>query len=85
MGAPKQITIRNPSPALAARLKEIAEARNESVNTTALRLLEKAAGLNGRRARFERYATYTEAEADALDAAIRVQRTVDEKLWTEEP
>lgn len=83
MTSPEQVTLRNPSPERAAKLKEIAESRGESVNTTAPRLLEKAAGLDQRRARFERYATYTREDAERLDAATRLQRKVDPELWDE--
>lgn len=76
-----QITVRNVSPELAKRLKRMALSRGESVNTTVVRLLEAALGVDARRARLERYATWSDADAAEFDEALRAQRTVDAKLW----
>lgn len=78
---PAQITIRNPTPELAQRLKSIAEARGESLNTTILRLLSDAVGFEERRERLRRWATWTEQDAAEFDEALRAQRVVDESLW----
>jgi hypothetical protein len=71
-----QLTLRGVSPELAHRLKEIAKARGESVNTAALRILEGAAGISERRTRLARYATWTKADLKAFDATLALQRTV---------
>lgn len=81
MKAPKQITLRNPSPELTERLKAIARERGESLNTTILRLLEALVGVNERRRRLERYATWEAAEFDEFDEALRAQRHIDDRLW----
>ena len=55
------------------------------MNSVALRLLEQAAGIDRRRARFERFATYTEDEAAELDRAIAEQRQIDPKVREHDP
>lgn len=82
MSAPKQITIRGPSEELTRRLKAVSEARGESMNTTILRLLEDALGVQERRKRLaEKMATWTSEDAAEFDAALAAQRTIDESLW----
>lgn len=81
MSTPRQITLRNPSPELAQRLKALAEARGESLNATILALLETAVGVDERRRRLERYATWTEADRVEFDEQLQAQRTLDEGLW----
>jgi hypothetical protein len=76
-----QLTIRGVSPELAHRLKELARTRKESVNTTALRILEGAAGVSERRKRLARYATWTAADVKEFDVALASQRAIDEELW----
>ena len=82
MSEPKQITVRNVSPALARRLKALAAARGESLNGVVLHLLEDAVGVDARRQRLmERYATWTEQDQKAFDEALAAQRAVDDELW----
>jgi plasmid stability protein len=81
MSEPRQITIRNPSPELARRLRAVAEARGESVNTTILRLLQNAVGVRERRERLLRWATWTDEDASEFDEALKAQRVVDAELW----
>jgi hypothetical protein len=81
MSEPKQITLRHPSPELARRLKALAEARGESLNSTVLRLLEEVLGVEERRERLLRWATWTEEDASEFDEALRAQRVVDADLW----
>ena len=81
MTSPRQITVRNPSPELTRRLKAIAEARGQSLNTTILELLQEAVGINGRRERLQRYATWTQQDYEEFESAQALQRTIDEDLW----
>jgi plasmid stability protein len=81
MTSPAQITIRNPSAELARRLKAIAEAKGESLNTTILRLLEQAVGTSERAEWLESFATWTEEDRGEFEQAMRDQRRIDEKLW----
>lgn len=77
----KQLTLRNVSSELASRLARLAEARGQSVNATAIELLERATGIDGRRERLARYTTWTEEDREELDRALKAQRTVDDELW----
>lgn len=77
----KQITIRNVTPELAARLKQLAEQRNESVNSTLLYILRQVLAVNERRTRLRRYVTWTEQDAQELEASLSEQRQVDDDAW----
>lgn len=77
----KQLTLRGVSKELARRLAKLAEAQGQSVNATALLLLERATGIDGRRERLARYTTWTADDVAELDEALAGQRTIDPKLW----
>jgi plasmid stability protein len=81
MTSVRQITVRNPSPELLTRLRSLAAERGESVNATILRVLSESLGVDERRRRLERYATWTEADAREFDEALAAQRRIDEDLW----
>ena len=76
-----QITVRNVPRELARRLAKLAEASGRSINATVLDLLERATGIDGRRARLERYTTWSAAEVEECEQALRAQRTIDRELW----
>ncbi len=76
-----RITLRNVDPELSRRLRTISAARGESLNGTVLRLLRDATGLNMRRERLERYATWTAEDVDEFTEALHAQRKVDERYW----
>jgi hypothetical protein len=71
-----QITVRNVSKELARRLAKLAEASGRSINATVLELLERATGIDGRRARLERYITWSKADSEDFEQALREQRTI---------
>ncbi len=77
----KQITVRNVTPELSKRLERLSEAHGESVNATVVRLLEQAVGIDGRRERLARYATWTQADREELERSLQLQRTIDRELW----
>lgn len=79
----KQMTVRNVSEELSKRLERLSDTRGESVNTTVLRLLEQAVGIDGRRERLARYVTWSAADRQEMDDALRAQRSVDPELWKE--
>ena len=81
MVEPRQITLRHPSPELARRLKTLADARGKSLNSTILELLEEAVGIEARRDRLVRWATWTDEDAAEFDAALKAQREVDVEAW----
>lgn len=76
-----QITVRNVPKELARRLAKLAEASGRSINATVLDLLERATGIDGRRARLARYTTWSKQDVEEFDGALRVQRTIDPGLW----
>ena len=76
-----QITVRNVDPELSRQLRAISAERGESLNTTVLRLLRDAVGLDARRERLRRYVGWTSAELEEFNAALCAQRVVDEQYW----
>lgn len=77
----KQLTIRGVSEELGRRLARLSRERGQSVNATALAILEDAVGLDARRARLKRYATWTPADIAEFDRALADQRVIDDELW----
>ena len=77
----RQITIRGITPDISRRLKEVGLSRGKSVNSVVLDLLSEALGINERRKRLERYATWTKRDLEAFQKTLRTQRVVDAKLW----
>jgi plasmid stability protein len=74
---PKQLTIRNVPDEVAKRLARLARDRGQSVNTVVLEVLAESVGVEARRVRLERLATWTAEEAAAFDAALAGQRVID--------
>lgn len=71
-----RLTIRNVDQELLARLRAVSDAAGESLNAAVLRLLRDAVGVDARRARFRRYATWPDEDAKEFDAALRAQRVI---------
>ena len=78
---PQRLTIRNVDEQLLVRLRAVGDAAGESLNSTVLRLLRDAVGIDARRERFRRYVTWTDEDAVAFDAALRAQRIVARREW----
>ena len=76
-----QLTIRGVPDELARRLRGLARQRGESLNSTVLALLREAMGLDARRTRLARYATWTPDDLDEFERALHEQRRVDPDLW----
>lgn len=76
-----QITLRGVETDLSERLRTISRERGESLNSTVLRLLRDAVGVDARRKRLNRYAGWTADEAEAFNAALRAQRVLDRRSW----
>ena len=70
----KQITVRGLSEEVSWRLARLGRDRGESVNTTVLGILEDAMGINARRGRLERYATWSAGNVAEFDRALAAQR-----------
>lgn len=77
----KQMTLRGVPDDLASRLRSLAKARGESLNSTLLHILEQAVGANGRRSRLERYATWTVQDMAEFEEVLGEQRRIDDDLW----
>ncbi len=84
----KAITLRNLPPELARTIEREAVADGTSLNRTVIRLLERATGTGSRQPAEVLHrdldhlsGTWSDAEADAFDAALAVQREIDPELW----
>ena len=77
----KQLTIRGVPEEVAARLARLSAARGKSINSTVLEILEAVVGVDRKRRRLERYATWTDDDLTEFLAALREQRVIDEELW----
>ena len=76
-----QLTVRNVDPELSRRLRAVSAERGESLNTTVLRLLRDAVGLQARRDRLRRYVGWTAEDLAEFSAALRAQRVVNDRDW----
>jgi len=76
-----QITVRNVPKELARRLAKLAASNGRSLNATVIALLERATGIDGRRALLERYTTWSKQDVEDFDGSLRAQRTIDRELW----
>jgi hypothetical protein len=81
---PSQLTIRGVSEELSRRLARLSRERGQSINTTALAILEEALGIQARRRRLARYATWTPADLKEFENALADQRVIDNDLWRHE-
>ncbi len=77
----KQLTIRGVPEEVGQRLEGLSRARGQSVNTTVLELLGAAVGVDERRRRLARYATWTPEDLTEFNEALAAQRTIDDPLW----
>ena len=73
---PKQFTIRGVSEELVLRLARLSRAQDQSVNATALRILEDAVGIGARRQRLARYATWSASDPVEFNCALADQHIV---------
>lgn len=77
----RQLTIRNVPAEVRQRLDRLSRDRGESLNTVVVGILTESVGVDARRTRLERYATWTEQDATAFDEALASQRVIDAELW----
>lgn len=83
----KPITLRNIPADIARRIQRVARDEGISLNKAAIRLLREATAAERRDAGPPYHdldhlaGTWTEKEADEFDAALRVQRRIDRKMW----
>jgi plasmid stability protein len=76
-----QLTVRGVPDEVRRRLAQLGQARGESLNTTIRRILERAAGADGRRQQLQEYATWTADDRAEFDRALAEQRVIDADLW----
>ncbi len=84
-----QITVRGFDSALSASLRRLAKRDGISLNQAALKLLRKGAGLADSSAKPNTVGasldhligTWTQADADELDSALKEFETIDEAAW----
>ena len=77
----KQLTIRGVPEEVAERLTRISQERGRSVNSTVLEILQEAVGVEERRNRLQRMATWTDQDKVEFESALAAQRVIDEELW----
>ncbi len=76
-----QLTVRNVSPELDRRLRDLSEAKGQSVNSTVLELLESGIAVEKRLDWYAEWAEWTEEDAAKFDEVVAWQRTVDARDW----
>ncbi len=85
----RQLTVRGFDDELSAAIKGLAQREGISLNKAALRLLRKGAGLADDGAGRPRigdsldrlFGSWTQDQADELDAALKEFDTIDEEMW----
>jgi plasmid stability protein len=77
----KQMTIRGIPEEVAGKLLRLSRERGRSVNTTVLEILSQAVGVDARRERLARYATWTADDLAEVQDAVAAQRVIDDSLW----
>lgn len=85
----KQLTVRGFDDELSDAIRSLARREGISLNKAALRLLRKGAGLDDGTERHGKvgssldhlFGSWTKAQADELDAALREFDKIDEEMW----
>lgn len=78
---PKQLTIRGVPNEVGERLSAMSRAREQSVNNILLEILCTAVGVDQRRQRLERYATWRSEDFAEFQGILDEQREIDDELW----
>jgi plasmid stability protein len=77
----KQLTIRDVPDEVGQRLARVSRERGQSVNATVLEILGDAVGVDARRRRLMKYATWSSRDQAEFDEALAQQREIDAALW----
>ena len=85
-----QLTVRGFDDELADRMQRLAKGEGISLNQAALKLLRKGAGLTNGTGDADTVGssldhligTWTAAEADEIDSALKEFEVIDESIWT---
>ena len=51
------------------------------MNTTVLEILSQAVGVDARRERLAKFATWTSEDLAQVEDVVAAQRTIDDRLW----
>lgn len=78
---PRQLTIRNVPDEVARRLERLSRERDESLNTTVVKILTESVGVDARLARLRRHTTWTAEEVAGFNDVLGQQRAIDADLW----
>ncbi len=81
VGVSRQLTIRNVPDEVGRRLDRLSHERGESLNSLVVSILADSVGVDARRARLERYVTWTDRDADGFDEHVAAQRVIDDAAW----
>lgn len=77
----KQLTVRGVEDELARRLERLSRACEQSVNRTLVQIIEAAVGVDARRDRLRKYATWSDADLEVFERALAPHRGLDDGLW----
>ena len=77
----RQLTIRNVPAEVGRRLDRLSRERGQSLNTVVVGILTEVVGVDARRARLDRYATWTDDDVAEFAEALASQRVIDAGLW----
>lgn len=85
-----QLTVRGFDDELVDRMRQLAKGEGISLNQAALKLLRKGAGLTNSTGAADTVGssldhligTWTAAEADEMDSALKEFEVIDESIWT---
>jgi plasmid stability protein len=78
---PKQLTIRGVPDEVARRLARLSRAKGKSLNATTVEILTDTVGVESRRQRLARYATWSATDVAEFTEALEDQRVIDHALW----
>jgi hypothetical protein len=78
----KQLTICGVPEEVSARLARLSKERGKSVNSIVLEILQGAVGVQERRNRLQRMATWADQDMVEFQRALKAQRGNDEELWS---
>jgi plasmid stability protein len=76
----KRMTIRGVPEDVVQRLENLSRARGQSVNAIVLEILGAAVGLDDRRRRLARYATWSPEDLAEFNETLAIQRTIDDSF-----
>ncbi len=81
VGMANQLTIRGVSDELDQHLKILGREKGKSINAVVIEILEAALGVDERRRRLDRYATWTQEDLKEFEKHLEQQRVIDEEIW----